>query len=160
VTALGAHVVCSAVADQDLVEVLSGYVEGYPAEVSREEVAHWVSRSNLRDLALACALWLLEPAGEMKSRAEDLDGACLDRMSYAQEVWTLTSNAIRSQTDAVPESERTTAANAMAGWSAANFSLTGDAGKELNRVLGGFGIPEKVRYERLYRELPSATLIA
>jgi hypothetical protein len=160
VTAVGVHVVFSAVAHEDLVEVLSGYVEGYPAEVSREEIGRWVSRSDLESLALACALWLLEPVGEMESRVADLDAACLDRMSYAQEIWTLTSNAIRSRRHELPEDKRLAATNAMAGWSAANLSLTGEAGKELNPLLGGYGVPAEVRYERLYQELPSATLVA
>ena len=73
VAGVGAHVVYSAVGDEPLVEVLSGYVKGYPDEVSREEVARWVSRSNPEVLALACVLWLLEPEGPLASSAADLD---------------------------------------------------------------------------------------
>lgn len=160
VAAVGTHVIYSAVPHEDLVKVLSGYVKGYPAEVSREEVVRWVSRSNLEVAALACALWLLEPVGEMKAHVADLDEACLERMSYAQEIWTLASNAIRSGNDKLPQDERLAATYAMAGWSATRLSLENEAGKELNRVLGGSEVPKKVRYELLYQALPSATLLA
>jgi hypothetical protein len=160
VTGVGIHVVSLAVAHEDLVEVLSGYISGYPVEVSRETVAGWVTRSNLEVLALACALWLLEPVGPMASSAADLDAACFERMLYAFELNPLIRSYIIARDNKQAEADRLTATNAMAGWSAANLSLAGDAGKELNPVLGGVEVPKKVRYERLYRELPSATLIA
>ncbi len=90
VTGVGAHVVNSAVGKESLVEVFGGYVAGYPEAISREEIASWVSSSNLEVLALACSLWLLEPAGPMKSSAAGLDTACFERMLYAFELNPLT----------------------------------------------------------------------
>jgi hypothetical protein len=159
-TAAGTHVIYSAVPHEDLVEVLSGYVDGYPTEISKEEVARWISRSNLEVSALACATWLLEPAGEMKSRVAELDRACMERMSDAGEMWTLASKSIQSGNDKLPQDERLAATNAMGGWSAARLSLGNDAGRELNRVLGSSEVPRNVRYGLLYQELPSATLLA
>jgi hypothetical protein len=88
------------------------------------------------------------------------DAASFERMRYAFELNPLIRNYITARDSKQPEEDRLAATDAMAGWSAANLGLTGDAGKELDAVLGGPELPKKVRYERLYCQLPSATLLA
>lgn len=158
VTGVGTHVVYSAVGDKPLVEVLARYVSD-PDVLPREDIVSLISRSNLRYLALACSLWLLEPTGAKKSSAADLDVACFNRMLYAFEINPLICVHGQAKDRKLSESERLAAANAAAGWSFANLSLSGKPGEALRRALGDKA-PLTVQYERFLEELPSASLIA
>lgn len=158
VAGAGASVVYSAVGDEPLVEVLASYASK-PAELTKEDLTSLVSRSNLKYQALACSLWLLEPVGPMASSAADLDRACFDRMLYAFELNPLIRNHISVRNSKESEADRLAASNAVAGWSLANLSLKGTPGGALRHALGAEASP-KAQYERLVKELPTASLIA
>lgn len=159
VTAAGANIVYSAVGDEPLIEVLSGNVEGYPREVSRAEVSSWISKTNLEYLAVACALWLLEPVGEMKEEVSRIDAAAWKRMLYATEIVTLNKVSQNIDEDRSGEKQRALAADAMTGWALSNISLGGQAGGRLRRALGA-ETPKGMQYARLLEELPGAMLQA
>lgn len=152
VTGVGAHVVYSAVGAGPLADVLAGYLSDRDA-LSREELTALVSRSNLEYLALACALWLLEPVGAQKACAAEFDAACFERMLYAFEGNALIRINRQARNDELSGAARQMASNAMAGWALSELSWSGEFGSRLRRALDN-------RYGSLLQELPAASLIA
>ena len=158
VTGVGTHVVHSNVGDGPLVDALAAYASD-DHTLPRETIAAAISRPNLEYLALACAMWLLEPTGPMKASAADLDATCFNRMLYAFEINPLTRVHRQARDDKLTAAERVASTDAAAGWSVANLSLSGKPGAAIRQALDKKGTLT-AQYERFLNELPSASLIA
>lgn len=159
VTAAGTHIIFSDVSREALAAALAPYIEN-PHELTRATILDALSRSNLEILALACVIWLMEPAGLEMNRRDELDAAAFQRMQYTMETATLSRVAAQAKgSGSKTEPEKLAASNALAGWSLANVSRKGPAGGRLRQALGD-GASDKVQYARLLEELPAATQIA
>lgn len=159
VTAAGTHVIFSDVSKEALAAALAPYIEN-PHELTRATILDALSRSNLEILALACVIWLMEPAGLEMNRRDELAVAAFQRMQYAMETATLSRVAAQAKgSGSKTEPEKLAASNALAGWSLPNVSRKGQAGGRLRQALGA-GASDKVQDARLLEELPAATQIA
>lgn len=157
VTGAGAHVIYSEVGKDSLAEVLYRFLRAWYGEAAKEEVSSLVSKSSLNWLAFACALWLIEPVGEIKEQAPRINSAAWGRMRHAFEVRTLGTSALYLRKGS--RAEYTSAAKSLAGWASSNISLGGQVGTRLRKALGE-NLSPKDQYERLLQELPGAMLEA
>lgn len=156
----GTHVIRSAVGDVGLAEFLvCGGLAPVGLSLFGENSAASSPVQRLDGWGLICSLWLLEPTGEMKTSAADLEAECCKRMLYALEINPLTDLYRRVKDNELSAAERLAALNTAAGWSRANIKPQGNVGTKLRAALGA-GVSDDVLEERLLEELPNASLIA